>query len=86
MDDTQNQSISRSFFSRFVCCASKAVINQTVSTAHSGSYANLSNSNKRNVSRGGKMQEMVQKSKGKKCLALDLDETLVHSSFQVFFS
>jgi hypothetical protein len=30
-----------------------------------------------------KSQEMVQKPRGKKCLALDLDETLVHSSFQV---
>jgi RNA polymerase II subunit A small phosphatase-like protein len=82
-DDFQNPASSRTLFGRFMCCAPKAVVNQTVSTAHSGSYANLSHPRKKNANnRGGKMQEMIQKSKGKKCLALDLDETLVHSSFQ----
>lgn len=67
-----------------MCCAPRAVANQTIATAHTSPYGNLSYSmaNKKLGNRG-KSQELTHKPKGKKCLALDLDETLVHSSFQV---
>lgn len=73
----------RSFFSRIMCCAPRAVANQTVTTAHTSPYGNLSYSTaNKKLGNRGKSQELIHKPKGKKCLALDLDETLVHSSFQ----
>jgi RNA polymerase II subunit A small phosphatase-like protein len=84
----------RSFFSRLLCCASKPVVNGSsggqiglvAPTTHSsfiaprktsgfGSFTLSSSKQDRNKAANGKPQ-------GKKCLALDLDETLVHSSFQ----
>jgi len=82
----------RSFFSRLFCCASKpglgssngGNISLVTPTSQSsfmlprktsgfGSFT-LSNKHDQNQAAG--------KQHGKKCLALDLDETLVHSSFQ----
>lgn len=81
----------RSFFSRLFCCTPKSVTSQTTSQISMVLPSNPSFMlTKRNSSFGSQVSKSSERSNynynsnnsGKKCLALDLDETLVHSSFQ----
>lgn len=74
----------RSFFARLLCCAPKAVSQQTSNPVSypSSSVTKQSSTAINNSAKSIEVTPTLRSSSGKKCLALDLDETLVHSSFQ----